>query len=178
MALVLDGTQLGHVNSKRLKPNKRPKYFNAQLGEKVIIGAEFEAFLILQGRPRNKETVDWLQQVNTYTIQDADRDALISFAIDNELSDAKSCGWELFPIADQFNSFRQRYNMTGFEGVAEAGQLLADLQRPMSEIIQLGERHRHRERYAQLSLERLKNKGASKNQIKQASSWFEALTTY
>ena len=132
----------------------------------------------MQGRPRNKETVDWLQNVSDYAIQDADRDTLINTAIANEEADAAQAERELAPVIKKFESFRTRYNMTGFEGVSEAGQLLADLQRPMGEIISLGARHRHRQNYAkQLSLN-LKNNGLTSDQSKQLNSWFESLTTY
>jgi len=84
----------------------------------------------------------------------------------------------LSPIVDQFQEFRQRFNMTGFEGVTEAGQLLADLQRPMNEIIILGLRHKHRLKYASLLKVLLTRNGLTSDQSKQVNSWFESLTTY
>ena len=142
------------------------------------ISLDFEAFLILQGRPRNKEAVDWLQKVSDYAIQDADRDSLINSALEAEIEDADAGDKELSPIVDQFQEFRQRFNMTGFEGVTEAGQLLADLQRPMNEIIILGSRHKHRLRLSSLLKGRLTNNGLTSSQSKQINSWFESLTTY
>jgi hypothetical protein len=68
--------------------------------------------------------------------------------------------------------------MTGFEGVVEAGQLLADLQRSMNEIMVLGSRHRHRQQYAKILGETLVNNGLTANQTKQMNSWFESLTSY
>jgi len=178
MAVLLDGSQAALVATKRLKPAQRPKYYNAALGAMVRIGEDFEAFLILQGRPRNKETVTWLQKATSFAIQDADRDSLINSLLVNEIEDAAAGANELAPIVEQFNKFRERYNMTGFEGVVEAGQLLADLQRPMSEIITLGARQKHRQQYAKLLKERLTNKGVTANQSKQINSWFESLTSY
>lgn len=178
MSLVLDSTQASLVSSRRLKPSQRPKYFNANTGQMVRISEDFEAFLILQGRPKNKETVNWLQNANSYAIQDADRDSLINAAIKNELVDATAGADELSPIIDQFNKFRTRFNMTGFEGVAEAGQLLADLQRAMNEIMVLGTRHKHRQVYSNVLSAALSNKGMTANQSKQMNSWFESLTTY
>ena len=178
MAVLLDATQVALVSTKRLPPTQRPKYFNAVIGAMTTISEEFEAFLILQGRPRNKEVVDWLQKASSYAIQDTDRDSLINAAIANEAEDAKAGAAELSPIIDQFNGFRQRFNMTGFESVAESGQLLADLQRPMNEIITLGARHTHRQVYAKLLRESLVNNGLTANQAKQINSWFESLTTY
>lgn len=64
MALLLDENQASIVSTKRLKPTQRPKYYNAVLGTMTRISEDFEAFLILQGRPRNKETVDWLQKAS------------------------------------------------------------------------------------------------------------------
>ena len=178
MALLLDANQISIVSTKRLKPTQRPKYYNAVLGSMTRISEDFEAFLILQGRPRNKETVDWLQKASGYAIQDADRDSLINYALANETEDATFGADELSPIVEQFNNFRQRFNMTGFEGVTEAGQLLADLQRPMNEIITLGSRHTHRQQYAKLLRENLTNNGLTADQSKQINSWFESLTTY
>jgi hypothetical protein len=178
MAILLDDSQASLVSTKRLKPAQRPKYFNATLGAMTRISEDFEAFLILQGRPRNKETVDWLQKAGTYSIQDADRDSLINSALENEITDATAGSKELSPIVDQFSKFRQSYNMTGFEGVVEAGQLLADMQRPMNEIITLGARHTHRTLYANIVKARLISKGLTANQSKQINSWFESLTTY
>jgi len=178
MAVLLDATQAALVSTKRLKPKQRPKYFNSVIGAMTTISEDFEAFLILQGRPRNKEAVDWLQKASSYAIQDADRDSLINSAIANEAEDAKAGSAELSPIIDQFNSFRQRFNMTGFESVSESGQLLADLQRPMNEIITLGSRHTHRQVYAKLLSAALTNNGLTANQSKQINSWFESLTTY
>jgi len=178
VGLLLDDNQERIVSTKRLDPNKRPKYYNSQAGGLIRISADFEAFLILQGRPRNKETVDWLQKASDYAIQDADRDSLVNAAMDNEIADAKAGTKEVSPIVDQFNQFRQRFNMVGFEGVTEAGQLLNDLQRPMNEIITLGSRHRHRQQYAAILKVRLVNNGLTSEQSKQLNSWFESLTTY
>lgn len=178
MAVFLDATQASIVSTKRLKPSQRPKFFNATTGAMVTISEDFEAFLILQGRPRNKETVDWLTKATDYAIQDADRDSLLSYAIEHDDADAKAGSAELAPIVEQFNSFRQRYNMIGFESVAEAGQLLADLQRPMNEIISIGSRLTHRSRCAKLFKEKLINNGLTSDQSKQINSWFESLTTY
>ena len=127
---------------------------------------------------RNKETVNWLQKAAGYAIQDADRDSLINACLENEIVDAEAAALELSPIVDQFNQFRQRYNMTGFESVIEAGQLLADLQRPMSEILILGSRANHRKQCANLLRPKLINKGVTADQSKQLNSWFESLTTY
>jgi hypothetical protein len=178
MAVLLDDNQASIVSTKRLKPSQRPKYFNASTGALTSISEDFEAFLILQGRPRNKEAVDWLQKAGGYAIQDADRDSLVNLAMENEAADAKAGADELAPVVEQFAAFRQRFNMTGFEGVAEAGQLLADLQRPMNEIITLGSRHGHRLRCARLLKERLAAGGLTAGRSKQMNSWFESLTAY
>jgi len=178
VAILLDGSQAALVSTKRLKPTQRPKYYNAALGAMTRISEDFEAFLILQGRPRNKETVNWLKSAAGFSIQDADRDSLINSFLENELTDATAGSKELAPVVEQFNQFRSRFNMTGFEGVAEAGQLLADLQRPMNEIITLGSRHKHRQLFANLLRDRLVKKGLTADQSKQLNSWFESLTTY
>jgi hypothetical protein len=178
VGVLLDGNQAAIVSTKRLKPTQRPKFYNASIGAMTRISEDFEAFLILQGRPRNKETVNWLQNAGSYAIQDADRDSLINSAINNELEDATAGARELAPVIDQFTQFRTRFNMTGFEGVTEAGQLLADLQRPMNEIITLGSKQRHRQQYARILNEQLVGNGLTANQTKQMNSWFESLTTY
>jgi len=178
MSILIDESQASLIATKRLKPAQRPKFYNATLGAMTRISEDFEAFLILQGRPRNKETVDWLKKASTYSIQDSDRDSLINLSIENEILDATAGSAELSPIVGQFTAFRARFNMTGFEGVTESGQLLADLQRPMGEIMNLGLRHKHRKQYATILKDSLLNKGLTANQSKQLNSWFESLTTY
>lgn len=178
MAIMLDDNQSTIVALKRLPPTQRPAYYNAARGEKTRISGDFEAFLILQGRPRNKETISWLQKAGEFAIQDSDRDALLNTAIENEQADAERAAKELEPVTLQFSKFRERYNMTGFESVVEAGQLLSDLQRPMSEIITLGTRHQHRQIYTKILSSRLKNNGLTSDASKQLNSWFESLTTY
>jgi len=178
MSVLMTDDQAALVSTRRLKAAQRPQWYNASLGNMVRISEDFEAFLILQGRPKNKETVDWLQKASSYAIGDADRDSLLDLAIKNEITDATAAAIELSPVIDQFTSFRQRFNMTGFEGVTEAGQLLSDLQRPMNEIITLGSKHQHRKQYASILSTQLINNGLTANQTKQVNSWFESLTTY
>jgi len=178
MAVLLDADQAALVASRKLPAGQRPQYFDASTGTITRISEDFEAFLILQGRPNNKETVTWLQNATSYAIQDADRDSLINYAIKNEIADATAGAAELSPIIDQFNQFRTRFNMIGFEGVSEAGQLLADLQRAMSEIMLLGARNQHRLQYANILSTTLVNNGLTANQSKELNSWFESLTTY
>ena len=178
MAIVLDENQAQLVATKRLADNKRPKYYDAIKGRKVTISSDFEAYLILQGRARNKDALDWLNQANEYAIYDGDRDALIDKALANEIVEAQIAKAELGPVLDQFNRFRERYQIKGFEGVAEAGQLFADLQRPMGEIIALTNRHQHRIVAATLLKDLLLSSGITSDQQKQIASWNEPLTTY
>jgi len=178
MAILLNDNEEAEVSGKRLPASKRPKYYNAGLRSSQTISSDFEAFLILQGRPRNKDTTTWLQKASKYAIQDADRDSLISYAISNETDDATAAADELAPAVDQFNTFRQSYNMTGFEGVVEAGLLLGDLQKAMSEIMLLGARQQHRKAYADILYGNLTSRGMTADQFKEMNSWFESLTTY
>jgi len=178
MPIALDENQAKIVATKKLAASKRPKFYDAKKGTKVQISEDFEAFLILQGRTRNKEALDWLNQANGYAIADADRDALIDKALDNELTEAQIAKAELSPIAEQFNRFRERFQIKGFEGVAEAGQFFADVQRPMGEIVSLMSRHNHRVVYATLLKSYLLDNGVSMDQQKQISSWNDPLTSY
>lgn len=178
MAILIDANQARIISTKRLKPGQRPKFYNARAGAMTRISEDFEAFLILQGRPKNKETVDWLKKASGYAIQDADRDSLINSCLEKEITDADAAYKELSSIVEQFSQFRSRFNMTGFEGVTEAGQLLADLQRPMGEIMSLGGRAKHRSQCATLVKGALANNGLTSKQSKQLNSWFESLTTY
>jgi len=178
MAVTLNSDQVRAVTVKRLKPELRPKYFNAVVGEYKRISEDFESFLILQGRARNKEAVDWLQKASSYAVNDTDRDSLLNALAENEMEDAAATKKETDPITEQFNKFRDRYSHTGFENVTEAGQLLADLQQPMFEIITLGNRQLHRQIFAKLTIDKLIKGGITSNQAKQLNSWFEPLTTY
>lgn len=176
MTLVLTDGQTQQVNAKRISP--RPQYYNAGLQRKVTISEDFEAFLILQGRERNRATLDWLKKANDYVVRDADRDALIAYALDNEIEDAEASAEELAPIIDDFNAFKKSYKLQGFESVTEASTLLSDLQRPMSEIIALGNRHKHRITLAKLLKRSLQEQGITPAQQKQTNSWFSPLTSY
>lgn len=177
MAIYLDENQAQLVATKRLSENKRPKYYDANKKTKVRISADFEAYLILQGKARNKEALDWLSRVNSFAVADADRDSLLDKAMSNELTEAQVAKAELGPIIDQFNGFRTRYQIKGFEGVAEAGQLFADLQRPMGEIISISNRHQHRIVFA-TTLKGLLLNGLTLEQQKQINSWNEPLSAY
>jgi hypothetical protein len=178
MAVLLNADQSALVSSRKLPASQRPQYYNANTKATVTISEDFEAFLIMQGRPKNKDTVTWLQSASSYAIHDVDRDSLISYAIKNETDDATAAYNELAPITTQFNKFRQSYNMTGFEGVAEAGLLLDDLQKSMNEIMILGSRHQHRKTYASILYSNLSSRGMTADQFKEMNSWFESLTTY
>lgn len=176
--ITLTESQQVLVNAKKLPESQRPKYFNAAFGTRVAISDDFEAFLILQGKANNKKAVDWLQQANTYALQDSDRDTLLAAFMDNEVEDAAAAAKELAPITNQFAEFRASFNVDGFEGVTEIGLFLNDVQRPMSEVVNLGARHRHRQQFAILSKSTIINKGLTKNQLKELNSWFDALTAY
>lgn len=176
--IALDENQAKIVATKKLSPTKRPKYYDAKKGTKVQISEDFEAFLILMGKTRNKEALDWLSQANGYAIADADRDALIDKALDNELTEAQIAKAELSPIGEQFSRFRERFQLKGFEGVAEAGQFFADVQRPMGEILSLMGRHQHRVVFATLLKSQLLAQGVTRDQQKQIASWNEPLTSY
>ena len=176
--LTLDPTQLITVSAKRLPEAQRPYYYNASLSQKVQITPDFEAFLILQGHANNKKATDWLQKANGFAIHDSDRDALLAAYMDNELEDATAAANEVEPIMSQFADFRSSYIVAGFEGVTEVGLFLDDLQRPMSEILVLGDRQRHRQQYALLSKKILTNKGLAQAQLKELNSWFDPLTAY
>lgn len=180
MASKITLTESQHVlvSAKKLPEAQKPKYFNAALGTRITISDDFEAFLILQGKANNKKAVDWLQQANTYSLQDSDRDSLLATFMDNEIEDAEAAAKELAPITDQFAEFRSSFNIDGFEGVTEVGLFLNDVQRPMSEVVNLGARQRHRQQFAALSKRGLINRGLSKNQLKELNSWFDALTAY
>jgi hypothetical protein len=176
MSIILDTDQSGIVATKRLK--QRPKYYNATLGYYVIISEDFEAFLILQGRARNKATVDWVQNASNYSIKDADRDALIALALDNETEDATNGYTEIQPIVDQFNTFKNYFNMAGFEGCAECGLLLDDLQSPMNELMGIYAKHKHRIQSSIVIKTYLLDNGMTQAQNKQLKSWFDPLTAY
>lgn len=177
MAIFLDENQSKLVSTKRLG-DKRPKYYSAEKRKKVTISADFEAYLILQGRARNKEALDWLNQASEYAIADSDRDALLDYAMANEIVEAQIAKAELAPVVEQFNGFRQRFLLKGFEGVAEAGQFFADVQRPMGEIMAISNRHQHRLVATTILKDSLLKGGVTLEQQKQIISWNEPLTAY
>jgi hypothetical protein len=178
MAIQLSAAQAKEVATKRRKPDSRPKYYNAELKSSTTISEDFEAFLILMGRGRTRETLDWLQKTSTLGIDDADRDALVAQALDADTADAIHKYIELRPIVRQFGYFRDRFNMTGFESVAEAGMLLGDLQRAIGEIKVSGDRWNHQRLWDAYVLDLLKKKGLTQDQKHQLNSWVNCLTAY
>jgi hypothetical protein len=178
MAILLSAAQAKEVATKRRKPDNRPKYYNAEFKQSMIISEDFEAFLILMGRGRAREALDWLQKVSSLGIDDADRDALVAQAIDADKSDAIHKYIELRPIIRQFGYFRDRFSMTGFENVAEAGLLLADMQRAMGEITTTGNRWNHQKLWDDYNLDLLSKHGLTMDQNHQLNSWVNTLTAY
>jgi len=178
VGVTLDSGQREIVDVKRKKAENRPSYFNSGAQKSVRISDDFEAFLILQGRQRNQETINWLNLALDLTIRDGDRDALAGQAIEADVADAEQAEKELRPLINFFTRFKTTYQLTGFEQVTEAGLLLADMQRPMSEIIGIVNRLKHRKQFGALVLADLKSNGVSQDREKQIRSWFSPLTAY
>jgi hypothetical protein len=122
--------------------------------------------------------VNWLKQASGFALLDSDRDALLASMADYDEEEADKAITELEPVILQFTDFRKSMNLAGFEGVSECGQMLADIQRPMLEIINLDSRHRHRLLYTKVIKQRLIYGGVTREQLKQMNSWFGVLTTY
>jgi hypothetical protein len=178
MAIFLDAGQRESVSLKQKKPADRPDYYNATLAKSVQITADFEAFLILQGSQRNRETMNWLELAQQLMIQDGDRDSLAATTLANDKKDAESSQNELFPLIDLFSRFKQNYLMTGFEEVAEAGLLLADMQAPMLEMQSIMNRLVHRSVYGKVTIAFISNSGVTTERQKQIDSWYTPLTSY
>jgi hypothetical protein len=178
MSILLTADQAKLVETKRRKPAQRPQYYNAELKQKVPITEDFEAFLILLGRDRSSATLKWINQSGEFSGDDADRDALVAAAIDKDTSDADNKYTELQFIVRQFNQFRDKFNMTGFESVGECGLLLADLQLAMGELKTSGDRWNHQVLWDTFMLEWLKNKGLTLDQKHELNSWVSPLTAY
>lgn len=177
MAINLDDGQREFVALRRQGSN-RPDYYNASLKKRTQISEDFEAFLILQGRQRNSETVNWLELAQDLTVLDSDRDALAAAAYKKDAADASASERELSPLIRLFTRFKESYALTGFEEVAEAGLLLADIQKPMLEIQSMINRLRHRQFYADIGLGLLRTKGVTTEQQNQINSWFGPLAAY
>lgn len=178
MAIILSAADDKLVATKRRKPSSRPKYYNAELKAKITISEDFEAFLILLGPSRSTETLKWLNLVNTFGTNDADRDALVSQMLVIDTKDASNKYIELRPIVRQFNFFRNRFNISGFEDATEPGLLLADLQRAMSEIKVSGDRWNYQNLLDKALTEKLTTKGMTQDVKKQLNSWVSPLTSY
>jgi len=178
MALSLDDNQQKIVDTKRKPQADHPKYYSASTGKFTPISDDFEAFLILQGRQRNSDTVKWLEQCTEFAKRDSDRDALAAVAIILDIDDATFSEKELSPLIRLFTRFRESYNMSGFENVAEAGALLNDVQISMSEINNITANLKHRKTYGKVAYDFLLNNGIGTEQSKQINSWFSPLAAY
>lgn len=176
MAISLDVDQAKLVQTKK-KP-VRPKYYNAEIKSKVEISEDFEAFLILLGRKKTKDTIKWLTQATKFAVYDGDRDALISQLINNDIVDSSHRYIELRPIVRSFETFRTGFNISGFEGVPECGLLLSDLQLAMSEIKVTGDRLMHQQLWGNLLLNNMISKGMTKDRTRELKSWSSPLSAY
>jgi hypothetical protein len=176
MAVNLDQGQFNTVSGKRKKD--RPKYYNAGSHKKQTISEDFEAYLILQGRDQNKRTIEWLREAGNYSIADSDRDSLLDQFMTAEENDALHGEVELLPLSRLFTRFKSQFLLTGFEGVSEVGQLLADLQRPMLETQAIINKHKHRQVYSNLCHGVLRANGVDTERKKQLDSWYVPLTFY
>jgi hypothetical protein len=178
MSILLDENQSRQVASGRKDPGARPKFYNAALSKTQIISEDFEAFLVLLGRPRTKAAMQWLKESSDYQIIDADRDSLLNKLCDNEIEDAKAAQKEVSPIIDRFRRFRADFLLTGFEAVPEVGMFLEDLQRPMAVLQNLSNRLQHRLQSGVFVQGRLQDEGMTPERQKQIDSWYGSLTAY
>jgi len=177
MAVSLDANQARIVETKRKAPGARPLFYNAGLKQKTAISEDFEAFLILQGRPKNKKTLDWLKTANGLAIADSDRDALLGQAFTHERRDAARGLGEVSVYTESFAEFREGFRLEGFQGVPEIGLLVADLQRAMAEIQAIGAREFGRTVAAGL-LRAVVLEGLNPELAKQVNSWYSPLGAY
>lgn len=178
MALTLDDNQQRIVATKKKPAADRPKYYSAATRKFTIISEDFEAFLILQGRQRNSDAVKWLEQCTQFAKRDTDRDALAATALQADMDDANASEGEISPLIRLFKRFRETYNMTGFENVAEAGALLNDVQKVMSEFNHTAAALKHRKNYGKIATDFLRNSGVGTEETKQINSWFAPLAAY
>lgn len=178
MAVILDEGQTRMVATKRMKPGSRPTYYDAVAKGKREISEDFEAFLVLLNNTRSKMALEWLQESGEYAVQDADRDSLLNSACDNEIEDAEASYKEIQPIVDRFSTFREAFLLTGFEAVPEVGLILADIQRPMAQIMSIASRLKYRMLSATLIQETLKTDGITPEMNRQIDSWAGPLTAY
>jgi predicted transcriptional regulator len=178
MALTLDDSQLALVDTRRKPSGTRPKYYNSSQDKTVEISEDFEAFLILQGKKRNSDTLKWLDSAKTLAARNLSRDALASQALKRDVEDASNSQHELQALINSFNSFRESYQTNGFENVVEAGILLQDLQVAMAEIQTVVNRLKHRELSGKFGLTDLTTNGISPKRQQQISSWYSPLCAY
>ena len=178
MTLFLDDNQVRIVDTKRKPEGARPKYYNAATKKQTEISSDFEAFLILQGSQNNSNTVKWLDECTDFEIRDLSRDALAANAFRNEVNDAVNSQLELTSFISVFNTFRQKFSLTGFENIVESGLLLEDLQRPMNELQGLMDTLKHRVQYASLGLKTLATNGITTQDKNQIDSWYSPLSAY
>lgn len=178
MSILLDEAQQSLVDTRKKPSGTRPKYYNASQDKMVEIGEDFEAFLILQGKQKNSNSLKWLDRAKVLAGRDMPRDALAAQALKRDIEDASNTQVELSVLIDIFKTFRDTYQTIGFENVVEAGLFLEDVQLAMSEIQSLMDRLKHRELAGRFGLTSLINNGINPKRQQQINSWYSPLCAY
>lgn len=177
MPLILTTEEQKKVTPRR-KPD-RPSYYSAAAKQKVQIGEDFEAFLILSGSDKLREVAEWITTAGDLVDDAAAHDGLLKEWLDNETSDLSALADELESDADAFASMENDLvSSPKFGAIPETQQMLKDLKAPAAVLFSLQERTQHRQVLLNTVLDRLYSGGAGKDQRSATISWSDVLLSY
>lgn len=166
-------------NVSARRQETRPDYNSADTQLKTEISADFEAVLILVGKPALQDATERLEQQDTQTARQKARDAILKAAAQIDLDNAKKQLDALKDETTKTDKFRTAFvSDERFRAVAETGMFVRDVQLGMDEIIMQADRAMHRQNVAKFILARADQHGVDPYVDSERRSWVNVIRPY
>jgi hypothetical protein len=179
VALQLTASEAETVAQKSKNEDELPVYYNSDLQTNVKISRDFEAFLILSPDDLKTAAVAWIKQSVALQQTNKDRDALLSLAISQEMTNAQSKMNALDQVLGNFNKFRLTFQTSStFTNVPEVQRFLLDLQRPIEELVVARDRAQFDNVASQVIQRKYDQLVVSAPEIQELQSWQSVLSAY
>lgn len=171
--------QKNTVLTQQRSQDNLPSYFNAALRTNVQISREFEAFLILAPTKLKSTALQWIQQAVTLNQENKQRDALLSLATANELSNAglkiDECNTQL----NAYNTFRSQFAIQqALDTDPDVQLFLADLQNTIGDLIVQYDRAFFDQTIATVLQNSLTPGAVTEAQVEELQSWTSVISAY
>jgi len=141
--------ELAIIKSQRLAAP--PEYYSSDLRTPIEISPDFEAYLILQSQDQKQKSLDWIQQVQSISTNNSDRDALLKDYLAFRKDQANKRIMELDTKLGNYDEYRtgllsnptDAEDANKFADVTEVTTMARILQRPIDSLNLLRERAYH-----------------------------------